>query len=396
MSLHPNLAMRSWLGAPLFRWSVGLISLVLGSIVVLEMLRVSVWDQIGLPHEYCYLRQPRLIWLHVVTDALIGAAYVMISATLAYLVYRASKGIPFHWVFIAFGLFIVSCGLTHFMEVWVIWQPMYWLSGYVKVVTAAASVGTAIALVPLVPKIFSLITAARKAEERRVEIEQLNVELERFNYSVAHDLRSPLRGIVGYSHILSEDYGDALPVEARGHLAKIGASAVRMDALINDLLRYASISQKQLELRPIPLEEPLKNALALLESQLRESQADVTIASTLPTVLGDASLLQVIFQNLVANSAKFVPPGAAPKIRISAESRGREALVIMSDNGIGIAPPARDKLFRMFERANKDYPGTGIGLAMVQRAVERMRGKIGISDTQPAQGAEFWIRLPLA
>src|SRR5882724_11896251 len=115
-----------------------------------------------------------MIWLHVTSDLFIGLAYVSISSTLAYMVYRASRNIPFHWMFLAFGLFIVSCGFTHFMEVWTVWRPVYWLAGYVKVITAVASVVTAIALFPLVPKIFQLINAVKVSEDRRVKLVAAN------------------------------------------------------------------------------------------------------------------------------------------------------------------------------------------------------------------------------
>ena len=97
-----------------------------------------------MPHATCYLRNPQIILLHVSSDLMIGLAYVSISTTLAYLVYKASKDIPFHWMFLAFGLFIITCGFTHFMEVWTVWQAVYWLAGYVKLICAAASVTTAI------------------------------------------------------------------------------------------------------------------------------------------------------------------------------------------------------------------------------------------------------------
>src|SRR4051812_14830095 len=210
---------------PLLRWSIGvLLATILGALIF-EAFDVSVFQRIGMAHEYCYQREPGLIWLHVISDALIGLAYVSISATLAYLVYKAARDIPFNWVFLAFGLFIVSCGMTHSMEVWVVWEPVYWMSGYVKIITATASVATAIALFPLVPKIFRLIEAARKSEARRIEIEQLNDELERFNYTVAHDLRAPLRGITGFGQALREDFGAQLPPKARDYVDKMQRSA---------------------------------------------------------------------------------------------------------------------------------------------------------------------------
>src|SRR5215472_19020672 len=110
-----------------------------------------------MPHATCYLRNPRIIALHVTSDLLIGFAYVAISSTLAWLVYKSSRDIPFHWMFLAFGAFIVTCGFTHFMEVCTVWKAVYWLAGWVKVICAAASVATAIALYRLVPQIFALV-----------------------------------------------------------------------------------------------------------------------------------------------------------------------------------------------------------------------------------------------
>src|SRR5215472_8844191 len=110
-----------------------------------------------MPHATCYLRNPGIIALHVTSDLLIGLAYVAISSTLGWLVYRSSQDIPFQWMFLAFGLFIITCGFTHFMEVWTVWHAVYWLAGWVKVVCALASVATAIALFRLVPRIFAFI-----------------------------------------------------------------------------------------------------------------------------------------------------------------------------------------------------------------------------------------------
>jgi len=130
-----------------------------------------------LPHRFCYLSDSRLIWLNVLADSLIGVAYVAISATLAYLVHCARNDIPFSWMFLAFGLFIVACGGTHFMEVLTVWHPLYWLSGDVKVVTAVASVATAISLPTLVPKSLDLLTAARASAERKTQLEVANFRL---------------------------------------------------------------------------------------------------------------------------------------------------------------------------------------------------------------------------
>ena len=149
----------AWLGA-------GLIA------TILAVLSSRLFDSTGfMPHGHCYLWRTDLIAVHVTSDLLIGVSYTSISLTLAYLVSRAGSAIPFHWMILAFGTFIIACGATHFMEVWTLWRPDYWLAGNLKVVTAIASVATALALPPLVPKALALVRAERVAEERRVELE---------------------------------------------------------------------------------------------------------------------------------------------------------------------------------------------------------------------------------
>ncbi|MES2694012.1 MAG: ATP-binding protein [Verrucomicrobiota bacterium] len=393
----PTAQSARWLARPLLRWSVGILLAMVGGVLAFEALDISVFSRIGNAHEICYLREPKLIWLHVISDLLIGLAYVSISATLGYLVYKASRGIPFNGVFLAFGLFIVSCGMTHFMEIWVIWEPVYWLSGYVKVVTAAASVATAVALFPLVPKVFAFIESVRKSEDHRLEIEQLNAELEKFNYSVAHDLRAPLRGITGFGHLLRQDYGEQLPPKARDYIDKMQRSAAQMDTLICDLLKYATIARQQMQPRLIALDDVVRSATTLLESELRACDAIIRVPAPLPVVTGDGTLLQIVFLNLIGNAIKFVAPGVRPEIEIVAQSdvlTGRTTISII-DNGLGVPPAARQQIFRIFERFHPKYPGTGIGLAIVHRAIERLNGEIGVAAAPTGTGTRFWFQLPL-
>ena len=125
-------------------------------------------EQMFMPHGMCYLWVPQLYFMHVSSDLLIGLSYIAISSTLIYLIYRARHDIPFSSVFLAFGVFIIACSATHFMEVWTIWNATYWLSGYLKLLTAAASVATAVVLPFLVPKVLMLIQAVKLSEEWRV------------------------------------------------------------------------------------------------------------------------------------------------------------------------------------------------------------------------------------
>jgi signal transduction histidine kinase len=142
-----------------------------------------------LPHAYCYLYNRNLIVLHLVSDGLIWLSYVAISLTLVYLVYRTRREIPFSWMFLAFGTFIIACGFTHFMEMIVLWKPVYWLAGGVKVITAIASVITAIALPPQLPKIHQMILAEKVSEERRRRLQQKNEELSQANQHLRNEMK---------------------------------------------------------------------------------------------------------------------------------------------------------------------------------------------------------------
>lgn len=158
----------------------GSMAAVLASMAALILIPAtirSVASSAFLPHVYCYLYDKKLITLHLASDSVIWLSYVAIALTLAYLVRLTRREIPFSWMFLAFGTFIIACGFTHFMEMVVLWKPLYWLAGDVKLVTALASVVTAIALPPLVPQVQTMVRAASLSEDRRVQLENANREL---------------------------------------------------------------------------------------------------------------------------------------------------------------------------------------------------------------------------
>ena len=163
-----------------------------------------------MPHRECYLQIPSLIRLHLISDVLIGCSYVAISGTLAYLVYRARRDIPFHWIFLAFGMFIVACGMTHFMEVLTLWKPTFWLSGYIKLVTAIASVATAVILPPLVPKTLALVQTAKLSEERRIGLEQANEELDALRKSEQERMLEALHASEERYRVVTDAASDAI------------------------------------------------------------------------------------------------------------------------------------------------------------------------------------------
>ena len=347
-----------------------------------------------MPHATCYLRNPAIIRLHVSGDMVIGLSYVAISSMLAHLVYKASRSIPFHWMFLAFGLFIITCGFTHFMEVWTVWTPVYWLAGYIKVVCAAASAVTALALYRLLPKVFSLINSVRVSEERRTKLESANRELESFADTVSHDLRAPLRTVRGMAAALQEDHGPQLDESARAYMDRITHAAERMDRLIQDLLEYSRISRVDFELQAVGLLAVVESAKRSLASDLLSSQGEILVQRDLPFVLANDMLLTQALVNLLSNALKFVATGVKPRIEVSTREVGGRVQLFIKDNGIGIPAEYRQKIFRIFERLHSasEYPGTGIGLAIVEKAVTRMGGSLGFESTT-AQGSTFWIEL---
>ena len=350
-----------------------------------------------MPHATCYLRNPKVIWLHVSSDLVIGVSYVCISSTLAYLVWKASRDIPFHWMFLAFGLFIVTCGFTHFMEVWTVWEPVYWLAGYVKLICGVASAATALALFPLVPEVFALIKSVRLSERRKADLESANHDLEAFAYTVSHDLRAPLRAIQGYAAAFGLDFEKDLQPEAKNYLGRISDASRRMEALLSDMLQYSRVSRTEIQLSRVSLQAALGDATHELQADIKNSQAEILLEPVLPDVTAHSTLLTQVLANLLSNALKFVPSGIRPRIQILARERDGFVRVSVIDNGIGIAPEYREKIFGVFQRLHTEaeYPGTGIGLAIVQKAMLRMNGRVGI-DSPSGGGSCFWIELPKA
>jgi len=605
-----------------------------------------------MPHGHCYLWRPEIVWLHVISDSLIFLAYVSIPATLVYFV-RRRKDLPFDWMFLCFGVFIVSCGLTHAMEVWTLWNPSYWLSGGVKVVTAAASVCTAVLLMRLVPSALALpspsdlrrvmaalavsesrfraaaegsreaffildalrdatgkiedfryvyanshtrarlpegrpapeelagtrlsehfppsvlaalssrfvtvmdsekpldeelelvlgerqrvwrhlqivplgagvavtsrdITqrkldeaALRRAEQRfrelleaapdamviadeagkivftnqqthnlfgyaaeelhgesvevllpagirqrhvaeraayyqnpkmramgsglelharrkdgtqvpveislsplktdtgtlvssairdvserrRIEsaLKTANQELESFSYSVAHDLRAPLRGIGSFAQILLEDHAKQLDDEAKDCLNEIQTNAEHMSKLIDALLSLSRVTRSQLRLEPVDmtgLARSVANDLARTEP---ERKVEVVVAPNLASTM-DLALARTLVTNLLANAWKFTSRVSQPRIEVGVADGEGGAAFYVRDNGAGFNKEFADKLFAPFQRLHttREFPGTGIGLATVQRIVHRHGGRVWAEGGVNA-GATFYFWIP--
>ncbi len=359
-----------------------------------------------MPHGHCYLWRPGVLWLHSVSDAIIALAYFSIPFTLIYFI-RKRKDLPFNWMFWCFATFILACGTTHLMEIYVIWYPVYWLQGIIKAFTAGVSILTAVMLLKLTPQAMELPSPAamqREINERKraeaklsenvVALKRSNAELEQFAYVASHDLREPLRAVSGCAQILKNNCGGKLDEDADAMIGHVVDGAKRMADIIDDLLALSQIGSQGKPFAKTAIEKPLALALENLSVLIRERGVTVR-HDALPVLPVDGSQLALLFQNLIGNAIKFCGD-RAPEIDIGATSDGNGFWIIsVHDNGIGIDPKYFERIFGIFQRLHTrdEYPGTGIGLAICKKIVERHGGRIW-PESAPGAGATFHFTLP--
>lgn len=544
----------------------------------MQFLRQLIFPGGFMPHGYCYLWTPGLIGLHVISDSLIALAYFSIPLTLLYIA-RKRRDIPFSWMFLCFGAFIVACGSTHALEVWTIWFPSYWLAGGVKAMTAVLSTVTAILLIIVTPralampgidwlvqlnqklsnevderaktesslrrvsedleervaertaaltdanrslreselryrtivehapeaivvldleserfvdlngnaeKLFGMTreqllrvgpadvsplyqpdgrlsrVAAKEERQRSLELgiprfewthrdadgrnipceislvrlpltgralargsildiserkrsmeeirrlnaelelrvkqrtaqlEAANRDLESFTYSVSHDLRAPLRHVDGFSRILVDEFGAALPPGAQAHLERIRKSTAHMGHLVDDLLNLARVGRGTLKIVPTDLNEVVAETVAAAQIDARGRIVDWRIGA-LSTVESDPGLMRQVFSNLIANALKFTRPRETAVIEIGETQTHNGPEFFVRDNGVGFAMKYADKLFQVFQRLHREdeFEGTGVGLAIVHRILQKHGGAIR-AESSPGNGATFFFTL---
>lgn len=224
-------------------------------------------------------------------------------------------------------------------------------------------------------------------------LEQSNVDLQQFAYTASHDLQTPLRGIASFAQFLKDDYGDKLDKTADGYIERIVGGANRMKQLINDLLAYSRVESRAAPFKATPLQEVFDDALVLLRPSIDDTGAKVT-CGVLPTVPGDRAQLSQLFQNLIGNGIKYHGE-SPPEVHVSAELVGKEWLIAVRDNGIGIDPKHHERIFEIFRRLHTQqaYPGSGIGLSVCRRIVVRHGGRIWVTSEE-GKGATFFFTIP--
>ncbi|MUG98894.1 response regulator [Scytonema sp. UIC 10036] len=372
---------------------------------------------IFIPHGHCYLWQPELVRLHIISDGLTAIAYYSIPFTLTYIVEKR-RDIPYNWIFLLFGAFIVLCGTTHIFEIWTLWHPNYWLSGFTKAITALVSLYTAVVLVKLVPQVLEIPSAAQFeavkneiAERQRVEVElnkaketaeAANRSKSRFLASMSHELRTPLNSILGFAQILHRD--NSLSPECREYINIINRSGQHLLELINDVLEMSKIEagRVKLSISTFDIYRLIENLEEMLHLKAASKQLMLTFdcASSVPQYIStDESKLRQILLNLLSNAIKFTESGSVTlRVRLRTGNwelgTGKETTQSsipnrlslyfeVADTGPGIDPIEMNLLFEAFEQTStgrKTAEGTGLGLPISRFFVNLMGGEMTVSS----------------
>jgi light-regulated signal transduction histidine kinase (bacteriophytochrome) len=234
----------------------------------------------------------------------------------------------------------------------------------------------------------------RRVSDRTEQLAAANKELESFSYSVSHDLRAPVRAIAGFSKLLAEHHEGALDDEAKRKLGIVRSEAARMGTLIDDLLAFSRLGRQALQKRTVDMEELVRLNFETLKAEHAGSTESLRLG-TLPQALGDRSLLAQVWINLLSNAIKFSGKKEKPRIEVNAISDEREHTYFVRDNGAGFDAKYASKLFGVFQRLHdaSDFPGTGVGLALVHRIITRHGGRVW-AEGRPGEGATFYFTLP--
>ena len=396
-----------------------------------------------IPHGYCFTWNPGLVWTHVISDSAIGAAYVSIPLTLLYLV-RKRTDLPFNWIVVLFAVFIVSCGATHWIEVWTVWNPDYWLSANVKLVTAVASLLTAAALVSLIPRILAipstaqlratrdaleaevgnrrhaeatlreeraalerrvlertgqLATATAQAQAARAAADEANALKDRFLAKVSHELRTPLQSTLTWVQVLKASLHD--PAQAAQASDRIVHNVRSQARLIDDLLDLSRIlsGKLRLELQEADGAKVIEKAAEVVRSATLARGVSIEVSGDgRPVIMQtDPVRLEQVVWNLINNAVQASTEGG--RVQVAYAAGAGVLRVAVKDEGRGIDPADLPLIFEPFRQApgsQNPHRGLGLGLAITRSIVHLFGGELTAKSEGPGRGATFVAELPLA
>jgi signal transduction histidine kinase len=239
------------------------------------------------------------------------------------------------------------------------------------------------------------MTDVSKLKAVQKTLEEINREQEAFNYSISHDLRAPLVTINNYATIVLEEHAPALDVEAKEMVERIRCAAVRMEETLKHLLQYSTLAREEIVLATVNVESVVSDLLIEHRGIIEQKNGIIDVERPLPTVRGCRPILSQVLANLLTNALKYTQPGEPPRVRFSAVENDGKVIIKVIDHGIGIDEKYHERVFRIFERLHgySRYPGSGVGLAIARRAVERMSGRIWC-ESSPGKGSCFCLELP--
>jgi signal transduction histidine kinase len=235
-----------------------------------------------------------------------------------------------------------------------------------------------------------------RVKQRSAELGRAYEELEGFSYAVAHDLKAPLRSINGFAHLLGEHLGTQAGKEIESYLARVRHGSLKMATLIDDLLAYSHVERRHLFVSEVDVAATVATILAQCADEIQSRKVSVSVDLQALRIQVDADGLLLVLRNLIENALKYTREVATPQLSITARHTGDAIVIAVRDNGIGFDMQYHEQIFKIFQRLHRDdqYPGTGIGLALVRKAVQRMRGRVW-ADSEPGQGARFFVELPV-
>lgn len=347
-----------------------------------------------MPHGYCLIWNSPLLWLHIISDALIAITYYSIPISMLYFIWR-HKSFPYKNLLLMFVAFIIACGTTHIVSIVTIWIPIYWLEGLLKLLTGLLSLITAIAVTIVTPKILAKIERnqflEKELEANKVVLIEAKEKAERFSTlksqfiaTMSHEIRTPMSVIIGFSEFaLFEDD----PKEIKAYLQDINAASTSLMGILQDILDFTKLEAGRVVIESLPfnLLDLLNTINSLFSGSAQQKTLDFVVNrdGAIPIeLLGDKLRLQQVLTNLVGNAIKFTAHGTI-KLELFLKKITPSDVQIMfsvTDTGIGISLEDQSKLFVEFSQVdgsqNRQYGGTGLGLAISKELVELMGGEI--------------------
>jgi signal transduction histidine kinase len=352
-----------------------------------------------MPHGHCYFWKPEVLWTNVIGDATIVLAYFTIPFALYYFISKR-KDIRYPGIFILFALFIFSCGLTHLLDIISVWIPIYRFEGLLKLFTGIVSITTAAFLIKAIPDLLKLPTREAYEEtnavlrQKKAELRKQNEYLRNLAYATSHDLKEPARGVSIYAQALLSRNANQLNDEVREKLKYIASEGKRMYEMVESVMEFSFLESEEYFFEKVNLENVVHNAQMNIKLLVEENNARIEY-DFLPEIIGNETILTIMFQNIITNSIKFKRHGINPVIKITSEETDTATKIIVTDNGVGFDNKYKELVFEMFKRldANTIHKGSGLGLAICKRVIDIHHGTIE-AFSEINKGTSIVITLP--